>query len=382
MANRKRRKQPRYFDFALLFIILFLLVFGLIVLYSTSSYNAQLKTGDSLYYLKNQTKNTIIGIAAMILFITVDYHLCVRCSVLAYIGAIILCFMVKFTPLGVEYNGARRWLNLGIQFQPAEVAKIALVLFLAFYIVKLGKRISQFKSLVLIMVFSIVMAGCVYILTDNLSSGIIIGGIGVVMAFVAYPDAKPFVIGGTVVALIVGILLYYIFNIMVVDENTGFRWLRILVWKNPENYASGKGYQTLQALYAIGSGSFFGKGLGKSIQKLGYIPEAQNDMIFSIICEELGLFGALCILLIFAMMIWRFMYIASNAPDLQGSLVVVGIMAHIAIQVILNVAVVANVIPNTGITLPFISYGGTSVVFLLMEMGIALNVSSKIKIEN
>ena len=154
---------------------------------------------------------------------------------------------------------------------------------------------------------------------------------------------------------------------------------RILVWKNPSAYALEGGHQVLQGLYAIGSGGIFGKGLGASMQKLGFVPEAQNDMIFSIICEELGLFGAVCVILLFLFMIWRFVVIANNAPDLFGALLVVGVMAHIALQVILNIAVVTNTIPNTGITLPFISYGGTSVVFLMMEMGAALSVSNAIR---
>jgi cell division protein FtsW len=156
---------------------------------------------------------------------------------------------------------------------------------------------------------------------------------------------------------------------------------RIYVWLNPEAYPQDGGFQVLQGLYAIGSGGLVGKGLGESIQKMGFVPEAQNDMIFSIICEELGLFGAVSIILIFLFMIFRFMLIADNAPDLFGSLLVVGVMGHIAIQVILNIAVVTNTIPNTGITLPFISYGGTSVMFLMIEMGMVLSVSNQIKLE-
>ena len=154
---------------------------------------------------------------------------------------------------------------------------------------------------------------------------------------------------------------------------------RITAWVDPT--ATDTGYQTLQGLYAIGSGGFFGRGLGQSLQKLGFVPEPQNDMIFSIICEELGLFGATLLILMFMFMIYRFMVIASNAPDLMGSLLVVGVMAHIGIQVILNIAVVTNTIPNTGVTLPFISYGGTSVLFLMLEMGMVLSVSNQIKLE-
>ncbi|MFQ7585294.1 MAG: FtsW/RodA/SpoVE family cell cycle protein, partial [[Clostridium] symbiosum] len=156
---------------------------------------------------------------------------------------------------------------------------------------------------------------------------------------------------------------------------------RINVWKNPIMYSRSGGYQVLQGLYAIGSGGLFGKGLGESLQKLGFVPEAQKDMIFSIICEELGLFGAISLILIFMFMIYRFMVIAGNAPDLLGAMIVTGVMAHIAIQVILNIAVVTNSIPNTGVTLPFISYGGTSVLFLMLEMGLVLSVSNQIKLE-
>ncbi len=162
----------------------------------------------------------------------------------------------------------------------------------------------------------------------------------------------------------------------------GVRGTRILAWLDPEAYASGKGFQTLQALYAIGSGGIWGKGLGKSVQKLGFLPEAQNDMIFSIICEELGLFGAIAIMLMFVLLIWRFMVIANNAPDLFGALLVVGVMGHIAIQVILNVAVVTNTIPNTGISLPFISYGGSAVLFLMIEIGIVLSVGRGIRLKD
>ena len=162
----------------------------------------------------------------------------------------------------------------------------------------------------------------------------------------------------------------------------GFRSERILAWLNPEAHSSDKGFQTVQALYAIGSGGILGKGLGQSMQKLGFLPEAQNDMIFSIICEELGLFGAIAIILMFLLLIWRFMVIASNATDLFGALLVVGVMGHIAIQVILNIAVVTNTIPNTGISLPFISYGGSAVMFLLIEIGMVLSVAKGIKLKD
>ena len=200
------------------------------------------------------------------------------------------------------------------------------------------------------------------------------------MIFVASPDYKKFIVLFLAGAGVVATALYAIIQ-MADSGKLDFRGQRVLAWLNPEAYASGKGFQTLQALYAIGSGGIFGKGLGESMQKLGFLPEAQNDMIFSIICEELGLFGAIAIILLFTLLIWRCMIIASNAPDLFGALLVVGVMGHLAIQVILNIAVCTNLVPNTGISLPFISFGGSSVVFLLIEMGIVFSVGRGIKLK-
>ena len=177
--------------------------------------------------------------------------------------------------------------------------------------------------------------------------------------------------------MLVGILVFFLWRL---DSSGGhFRLQRILVWQNPEKYIASGGYQIMQALYAIGSGGVFGKGLGNSAQKLGWLPEAQNDMIFPIICEELGIFGGAIVIVLFIFMLYRLMFIAQNAPDKFGALMVTGIFAHLALQVVLNICVVLNLIPTTGVTLPFISYGGTSVLFLMMEMAIALSVSRMIK---
>ena len=165
---------------------------------------------------------------------------------------------------------------------------------------------------------------------------------------------------------------------MVFITSAGYRGERIDAWLDPENHD--KGYQTMQSLYAIGSGGIFGKGLGQSMQKLGFIPESHNDMIFSVVCEELGFFGAICVIIMFMFLIWRCVIIADNARDLYGSLIVIGIMTHIAVQVIINLAVVTNTMPNTGVPLPFISYGGSSMVFILIEMGVVLSVSRQIKL--
>lgn len=223
----------------------------------------------------------------------------------------------------------------------------------------------------------------VWRITENMSSAIIIFGIAVLMLYVSSPDYKRFILLGIVGVAVAALAVFVIVKLNESQSaSVGVRGGRILAWLDPEAYASGKGFQTLQALYAIGSGGILGKGLGQSKQKLGFMPEAQNDMIFSIICEELGLFGAVSILIMFLLLIWRFMVIANNASDLFGALLVVGVMGHIAIQVILNVAVVTNTIPNTGISLPFISYGGSSVMFLLAEIGLVLSVGRGIRLKD
>ncbi len=214
-----------------------------------------------------------------------------------------------------------------------------------------------------------------------MSSAIIVFGIAALMLFVASPEYKKFIIMGVGGMAALALLVFAISQASM-TEGMGFRSERILAWLNPEAHSSDKGFQTVQALYAIGSGGILGKGLGQSMQKLGFLPEAQNDMIFSIICEELGLFGAIAIILMFLLLIWRFMVIASNATDLFGALLVVGVMGHIAIQVILNIAVVTNTIPNTGISLPFISYGGSAVMFLLIEIGMVLSVAKGIRLKD
>ena len=284
---------------------------------------------------------------------------------------------VRFTPLGYEAYGARRWLRIGgVSLQPAEIGKLGLILYLPYIILKMGKNMRTSRAKAIVLGLGVLQALAAWILTDNLSTAIILGLIACVILFLADPEVKFYarVIPG---AAVIGVLAIIILknNLQIFERIGGdFRSNRIYEW------LSGGSYQILQGLYAIGSGGFLGKGLGNSIQKLGFIPEAHNDMIFSIVCEELGLFGAICIIILFILLIYRFMVVANNAPDLFGSLLVVGVLAHIGIQVILNIAVVTNTIPNTGISLPFISYGGTSVCFLLVEIGIVLNVSRQIRV--
>lgn len=379
--TRIKRKEHSiaYFDYSLLAILICLICFGLVMLYSTSSYSAMMKqNGDSLFYFKRQVLFCIVGLIVMWIVSRIDYHWYFERSKFFYFVSIFMMFLVK-TPLGKEVNGAKRWIKLpfGQQLQPAEIAKIAIILFISALICTMGREIKTLEGIAKVLAWGAFSAAVVFIITENLSTAIIVMGITCIMIFVVHPKTRIFII------IAVGIILIGIVGArvlgMAMETSGNFRLRRILVWLNPEKYASEGGYQIMQALYAIGSGGFFGKGLGNSAQKM-IIPEVQNDMILSIICEELGVFGAIMVLILFGMLLYRLLFIAQNAPDLYGSLVVSGIFAHIALQVILNVMVVINCIPTTGITLPFISYGGTSVLFLMAEMGLALGVSSKIKI--
>ncbi len=376
----KKKKNRRFYDYSLLFCIVFLTVFGLVMIYSASSYTAQLTRtdGNGAFFMQRQAMVAAMGFAGMLLISKIDYHRFARFAWPAYIVSYILMIAVHF--VGIEVNGKRRWLGVsGASFQPTELVKIALILLLAVVINDYGNRINQWKSMRRVIILTLPIAGLVA--ANNLSSGIIICGIAFVMLFVACRIKWPFFglcgigIGTLACAGPIGTLLLQLHLLQ------PYQYRRIEAWLNPELDPGGKGFQTLQGLYAIGSGGLVGQGLGESIQKLGFLPESQNDMIFAIICEELGLFGAVSIILIFLFLIYRCMVIANSAPDLLGSLMVVGVMGHIAIQVILNIAVVTNTIPNTGITLPFISYGGTSVLFLLTEMGIVLSVANRIRLE-
>ena len=380
-ARAQKKKVRHFYDYSLLFSIIFLTAFGLVMIYSASSYSAQLDPrygGNGAYFMQRQGAIAAVGFVVLFIVSKMDYHFFAKFSVLGYVMSYVL--MIAVSLVGTEANGKKRWLGIGpVSFQPTEFVKIALILMLAAVITSVGHRINRPKTALSVAALALPLAGLIAM--NNLSSGIIVCGIVFVMLFVACKVKWPFFAMGAAAGgilagagpignalLQIGLLKPYQFN-------------RIEAWLNPESDPTGNGFQVLQGLYAIGSGGLVGQGLGESIQKLGFLPESQNDMIFAIICEELGLFGAVSIILIFLFMIYRFMVIANNAPDLFGAMLVVGVMGHIAIQVILNIAVVTNTIPNTGITLPFISYGGTSILFLLVEMGMVLSVSNQIKLE-
>lgn len=358
-AKQSAGSGKNHYDTTLLVVIWILVAVGLVLMYSTSSYNGLTKFHDRFYYLKKQGFATILGLVGMFVTAGIDYHKWSRFAPAAYVSALALSVAVLF--VGKEYNGSKRWLSLGpFSFQPSEFAKVAVILFLAWMIERQTKKIGKFSTMIRLFLPVLPIAGLVG--ASNLSTAIIILGIAGILIFTASPKYGQFLWMAAAGAGFLGIFLGL----------ESYRLERLEIWRNPEQFE--KGYQTLQGLYAIGSGGLFGQGLGKSIQKLGFLPEAQNDMIFSIICEEMGAAGAIFLIFLFAMLLWRLGVAAMHAKDLAGALICCGIMGHLALQVILNIAVVTNTIPNTGITLPFISYGGTSAVFLLGEMGLAMNV--------
>ena len=378
--KRTREKEKLYYDYDLLLVIIFLMCFGLVMLYSSSAYSAQVDYRNDMFFFTRQAMIGIIGFIVMFIVSKIDYHLYGAYAKELFWFSMFLMALVQ-TPLGKTVNGARRWIRLpgGLSLQPAEFTKIAVILFIAYEICLLGQKAKKWDGIKILLGYGLVATLGVFLLTDNLSTAIIVFAITCILIFVVHPKTKPFV-AGVIVAGIVGII-GIIFLKYALAESDNFRMRRIIAWLNPEANADTDSYQFLQGLYAIGSGGFFGKGLGNSTQKLHAIPEAQNDMILAVICEELGVFGAIIILCLFAFMLYRLLFIARNAPDLYGALIATGIFAHIALQVTLNIGVVTGLLPTTGVTLPFISYGGTAIVILLAEMGIALGISSKIRLK-
>ena len=372
-----------YYDYNLMAVVVLLTCFGLVMLYSTSAYEASVTFKDDMHYFEKQSIISLVAFILMLLFSRIDYHFYAKYALPLYIVSNILLVATRF--VGRTINGARRWIYIGsISFQPAELAKVAVILFLPVVIVKAGYRFRKFKTPAKISLFGIITAVLTYRFTENLSTAIIIFGITYILIVVAHPNPGK-LIRITVVIVAAGLITIQVLRITgVIDrmaESGSFRIQRIATWLHPEENQEEGGYQVMQGLYAIGSGGLFGKGLGNSAQKLGALPEAQNDMIFSIICEELGILGAMIVVFLFVFLLWRLFFIATNAPDLLGSLIATGIFAHIALQVVLNIAVVLNVIPTTGITLPFVSYGGTSILFLMTEMMLALSISGQIRMK-
>ncbi len=368
-------KPKRYFDYTLLFIVVFLIVFGLVMIYSISAYNATKYYDDATLFVRNQGKYALIGLVLMILVSKIDYHIYIaRFGVKKFrtnllIIGFVICLILQFLVLirGDGTNGSNRWFAVGkfFKLQPSELSKLMLILMVAFIVFVSPKKLDRATGFLRVLFFTAPII--ILVARENLTTAAIMIGIVFIVPFVASRKNWYYLVS-FVIVLAVGIIFIKL---------VGYRAARVQVWKDIENTPGG--YQILQGLYAIASGGWFGKGLGNSIQKLGYIPEVHTDMIFTCIVEELGIVGGLFLIAMYVILLVRLYKIAANAPDLFGSLITVGVFVQIALQAILNIAVVTNTIPSTGIPLPFVSYGGSSLLFLMLEIGLVLNVSDQIE---
>lgn len=383
--KKKKPKIRRFFDWYLLAYIILILSFGLVMLFSASVYSTQGETGRVGALFFKQLKLIGFGLIVMIAvsFIPFKPNVLVKLVWLLYILSIILMFLVP--KYGIESHNAKRWLEIGGQnFQPSELAKLSVILLIPARMVQLEKAKRNAKEIFAnVLVIGFLPAVMAWKFTDNLSTGIIIAAISLGVWAMSRPNPLPFVIAILVILAVAYVFAYYkggdlAASIGSETELGSFRYRRIVAWRDPYKFILGSGWQVIQGLYAIGSGGLLGKGLGRSTQKFNNIPEASNDFIFSIICEEMGFFGALLVVLLFLAILYRLVFIAGNTRNQYAYYILIGIFLHISVQVIFNISVVLNLIPTTGVSLPFISSGGTASILLLFEMGIALSISHSI----
>lgn len=359
--------QEKPFDFVLFITVLVLLAMGIVMVLSASSPQALAESGNSYSYVTKQAIFAIVGIVIMLVISKIDYRIYTKFAKIAYIGSVILLAAVPI--LGSSSKGATRWLDLGfVRFQPSEIAKIALIIFYAAWLTKNKDKLKTFKTGFLVpFLYLAPIAFILVFLQNHLSVTIIIIIVTSIMMLMAGTKLKYFVTLGSVGA-VGGVGLLYAIAKLTGGESGGFRLARITTFLDPWSDIRGDGWQIVQSLYAIGSGGLFGAGLGESKQKFLYIPEPHNDFIFSVLAEELGFIGCAVVIILFAIFIWRGLLIAMRAQDMFGSLVAVGITSLIGLQAIMNIAVVTSSMPNTGIPLPFFSYGGTALVILLCSV--------------
>ncbi len=382
-----RPKKARYFyDYSLLFAVIFIFALGLLIIYSSSQYMAALeKQGNSSYYFMKQLTIGSAGLVGAIILSLLDYrwlkNFC-RGIMVKFAYAASIVFLIITLVSGLASHGKARWIVIaGFNFQPAEVAKVGLILALALFISNHGPATKEWRNLW--KAIGLGLLPTLLILKQNISSAVIVALICAVMIFVAVDDVKSFVFLGTLgltgVFATKPLLRMFIEKTGYTTRPEKYYLRRIFGWAAPEIFPD-DAYQTQQSLYAIGSGGMTGHGLGESIQKFGKIPEVQNDMIFAILCEEFGFIGAATLIVLFIYIIYRIYKIAINASDLFGTMICTGVMAHLGTQVVLNIAVVTGVIPNTGVTLPFISYGGSALLLTMAEIGLVLSVAHKIEL--
>ncbi len=369
--TRKRKKSAvilkKPLDFTLLITVFILLGLGIITVLSASSPTSLSETGSSYKYVNKQIFSAVIGIILMFTLSKVDYKIWQRKYMLIYTFCIILLLSVVIS--GAAAGGATRWLDLGfISFQPSEIAKVGIIIF---YAALLTRNRDKLKSItdgfIKPLLWLLPIIGIVLILQNHFSATLVICALAVILMILAGCRIRYFVIiGAPIVALGISALLF---------KGQGFRLQRFITFLDPWQDAAGDGWQIIQSLYAIGSGGIFGVGLGESKQKYLYIPEPHNDFIFAVLAEELGFIGCALVIILFAVLVWRGVTIAMKAPDMFGNLLAAGITSMIALQVLINIAVVTSSMPVTGMPLPFFSYGGTALMIMLASVGILLSVS-------
>ena len=376
MAKIKRKKSENAvgkLDITFLSFVLILLTVGLVMLYSSSyafSYN---QYGNSYKFISRQAMFAAVGIVVMLVVSRIDYHFWRKFAWILYALSTVMLVLLLVLPPMVEGKDVKRWIVIGpINFQPSEIAKFAIILLFSSLIAANHKQMKSFKFITFLVVLLGLQCGLV-VMEPHLSATVLIFAIGIVLLIVGGLP-KRYILGGVGAGAGLGILA-------VVTGVIGYGSDRIKYWLDPWADAKGKGFQTIQSLLAIGSGGILGRGIGQSRQKYLWLPEPHNDFIFAIVCEELGLIGALVIILLFCLLVWRGFTIAMRAKDKFGSLLALGLTFQVGLQAMLNIWVVTNTIPNTGISLPFFSYGGTSLLILLAEMGIVLSVSRGANIE-
>lgn len=374
LSLKKERLKIPMFDIPFFIVVMLLLLIGLAMLFSAGYAKALSEKGDSYYFINRQLFAAALGIIAMLIISFIQYNFYTGLTVPAYFICVFLLVLV----LIIGPDSEKRWLYIGsFQFQPSELAKISVIMLIAEYLSKLkpySKKIGEttlttewrnFKDNVLIPSAIFGVCAILILVETHLSGAILVMAVGIIL-LVASGCKMRYLLPIGVTGVIAAIIAIFF---------TDYMQARLYTWMHPEENLSGDAFQISQSLYTIGSGGLFGLGYGRSRQKYLYLPEPQNDFIFSIVCEELGYIGAIFIIGLFAILIWRGVYIAINAPNKFTSLVVVGIISHVAVQTAFNLAVVTNTVPVTGVALPFFSYGGTALLVLLVEMGIVLQIS-------
>ncbi|WP_235821979.1 putative lipid II flippase FtsW [Angelakisella massiliensis] len=370
------KKRPQYakggVDLTFLLFVLVLLVFGLVMMFSASYAYAYYYDGNSFHYITRQLIFAIMGLGAMAFFASWDYHIWHRFAWLSLAVSVVLLILVFTQP---SVNDAHRWIWIGSQsFQPSEIAKFSLVLVFAHMISINYDKMKTFRYGILPFGVILVLLAGLIMPEPHLSATVLVVLLGAVMIFVGGASLKWFGLAALGGGALAGVA-------MMIPAIRDRAMYRIEIWLDPFLDPQGAGFQTVQSLYAIGSGGLLGAGIGNSRQKYLFLPEPQNDFVFAVVCEELGFVGAVLVILFFALLVWRGLMIAVKARDRFGTMLATGLTAQVGLQAVLNVAVVTNSIPNTGISLPFFSYGGTSLMMLLAQMGIILSISRQTALE-